>query len=99
MFSGAPRFFIPNSAFHIPHSRDSLSAIRTIPEARGDRLAALGASLGRTEFGGADLGMSGLIEDPAAAVAFQEGLSALDGDQRDEEKAYIMVQALEPRRG
>jgi hypothetical protein len=76
-----------------------LPAIRAIPEARGDRLAALGAGLGRTELDGAHGGMPGLIENPAAAVAFQEGLSPLDGDQRDEKKAYIMVQSFEPGRG
>jgi hypothetical protein len=39
--------------------------------------------------------MAGLVEDPSAAGAFQEGLSPLDGNQGNEEKTYIMVQALE----
>jgi hypothetical protein len=39
--------------------------------------------------------MAGFIEDPAAAVAFQEGLSPLDGDQGNEEKTDVLVQALE----
>jgi hypothetical protein len=82
-------------AFAIPHLRNSLAAIRTIPEARRDRLAALGAGLGRTGLDGAHRGMSGFIEDPAAAVAFQEGLSPLDGNQGDEEKTEVMVQAFE----
>jgi hypothetical protein len=81
------------------HLRDSLSAIRTIPEARGDRLAALGAGLGRTELGGAHVGVAGLIENPAAAAAFQEGLSPLDGNQGNEEKTDVMIQALKPGRG
>jgi len=55
--------------------------------------------LGRTGLDGAHRGMSGFIEDPAAAGAFQEGLSPLNRDQRDEKKAYIVVQALEPGRG
>jgi hypothetical protein len=88
-------FFIPNSTFTIPHSRDSLPAIRAIPEARRDRLAALGAGLGRTGLESACLGMAGFIEDPAAAAAFQEGLSPLDGNQGNEEKTDVMVQALE----
>jgi len=82
-------------AFGIPHLRDSLTAIRTIPEARRDRLAALGAGLGRTRLDRAHMGMSGFIEDPAAAAAFQEGLSPLDGNQGNEEKTEVMVQALE----
>jgi hypothetical protein len=57
-----------------------LPAIRAIPEARGDRLAALGAGLGRTELDGAHVGMAGFIENPAAAAAFQESLSPLDGN-------------------
>jgi hypothetical protein len=81
------------------YSGDSLPAIRTISKARRDRLAALGAGLGGTELDGAHLGMSGFIEDPAAAGAFQEGLSPLNRDQRDEKKAYIVVQALEAGRG
>ena len=81
------------------YSRDSLSAIRTIPEARRDRLAALGAGLGRTELEGAHVGMAGLIENPAAATAFQEGLSPLDGNQGNEEKTDVMVQSFEPGRG
>ncbi len=75
--------------------RDSLPAIGAISGARRHRLAALGAGLGRTELDGAHLGMSGFIEDPAAAAAFQEGLPPLDGDQGNEEKAYVMVQAHE----
>jgi hypothetical protein len=39
--------------------------------------------------------MAGFIKNPAAAVAFQEGLSPLDGNQGNEEKTYVMVQALE----
>jgi hypothetical protein len=81
------------------YSGDSLPAIRTIPEAWRDRLAALGAGLGRTELDGAHLGMSGFIKDPAAARAFQEGLSPLYGNQGNEEKTDVMVQALEPGRG
>ena len=92
-------FFIPHSEFHIPHLGDSLAAIGAIAETRRDRLAALGAGLGRTELGGAHVGMSGFIENPAAAGAFQEGLSPLDGDQGNEEKTDVMVQALEPGRG
>jgi len=76
-----------------------LAAIRTISEARRDRLAALGAGLGRTELDGAQLGMSGFIKDPAAAAAFQEGLSPLDGNQGNEEKTEVMVQALKAGRG
>ena len=104
--------FIPNSALHYvecraalnliwfrAHLRDSLPAIRTISEARRDWLAALGAGLGRTELDGAHLGMPGFIEDAAAAAAFNEGLSPLNRDQRDEKKAYIMVQSFEPGRG
>ena len=81
--------------FDIPHLRDPLPAIRTIPKARRDRLAALGAGLGRTELDGAHLGMSGFIEDPAAAAAFQESLPPLDGNQGNEEKTDVMIQALE----
>jgi len=82
-------------AFAIPHLRNSLPAIRTISKARRDRLAALGAGLGRPGLERACLGMAGFIEDPAAAVALQKGLSPLDGNQGNEEKADVMVQALE----
>jgi hypothetical protein len=40
--------------------------------------------------------MAGFIKNPAASAAFQEGLSPLDGNQRDEKKADIVVKALEP---
>jgi len=40
--------------------------------------------------------MAGFIKNPAAAGAFQKGLSPLDGNQRDEEKTDIVVKALEP---
>jgi hypothetical protein len=40
--------------------------------------------------------MAGLVEDPAAAAAFQEGFSPFDGNQRDEKEADIVVEALEP---
>jgi hypothetical protein len=73
-----------------------LAAIRAIPEARRDRSAALGAVLGRRELDGTHGGMPGFIEDPAAAAAFQEGLSPLDGNQGNEEKTEVMVQALKP---
>jgi len=72
-----------------------LPAIRAIPEFRRDRTAALGTNLGGPELEGACLGMAGLIEDPAATAAFQEGLSPLDGNQGNEEKTYILVKALE----
>jgi hypothetical protein len=39
--------------------------------------------------------MAGFIEDPAAAAAFKKSLPPFDGNQRDEEKTYIMVKALE----
>ena len=45
------------------------------------------------------MGLAGFIEHPAAAVAFQEGLPPLDGNQGDEEKADVMVEALQPGRG
>jgi hypothetical protein len=67
--------------------------------ARRDRLAALGAGLGRTELEGAHVGMAGLIENPAAATAFQESLSPLDGNQGNEEKTDVMVQSFKPGRG
>jgi hypothetical protein len=54
--------------------------------------------LGRTGLDGAHRGMPGFIEDPAAAGAFQEGFSPLDGNQGNEEKTEVMVQALEPGR-
>jgi hypothetical protein len=82
-------------AFGIPHLRNSLAAIRTISEARRDWLAALGAGLGRTGLDGAHRGMPGFIEDPAAAAAFQESLPPLDGNQGNEEKTEVMVQAFE----
>ena len=75
-----------------------MPAIRTIPEAWINRLAALGTSLGGPEFEGACLSAAGFIKDTAAAAAFQEGLSPLDGNQRDEEKADIVVKAFEPGR-
>jgi hypothetical protein len=90
------RSFIPHSAFPIPHSRDSLPAIRTIPEIRRDRVAALGTILRSPEFKGAYLGVTGFIEDAATAVALQEGLSPLDGNQGNEEETDIMVQAFQP---
>jgi hypothetical protein len=88
-----PQFAIPNPKSLLA---DSLAAIRTIPEAWRDRLAALGTVLGRTELDGTHVGMPGFIEDPAAAAAFQERLSPLDGNQGDEEKTEVMVQALKP---
>jgi hypothetical protein len=88
-----PQFSIPNPKSLLA---DSLAAIRTIPEARRDRPAALGAVLGRRELDGTHVGMPGFIENPAAAAAFQEGLSPLDGNQGNEEKTEVMVQALKP---
>jgi hypothetical protein len=38
------------------------------------------------------------IKHPPAAVAFQEGLSPLDGNQGNKEKADIMIQPLQPGR-
>jgi hypothetical protein len=73
-----------------------LPAIRAIPEFRGDRTAAGGACQGGLEFEGAWLGIAGFIEDAAATAAFQEGLSPLDGNQGDEEKADIVVKPFEP---
>ena len=70
--------------------------MRTIPEIRGDRAAALRTSLRRPELGGTCLRPPGFIEDSAAAVTLQEGLSPLDGNQGDEEEAEVMVQALQP---
>ena len=78
------------------HLRYSLPAIRTIPEPRRDRLAALGAGLGGTELDGAHLGMPGFIEDPAAPAALQESLPPLNRNQGDEKKADVMVQAPKP---
>jgi hypothetical protein len=98
----SPLFYPCSSVFiyvQFGYLRNSLAAIGTIPEARGDRLAAPGAGLGWAEFNGAHVGMSGFIEDPAAAAAFQEGLSPLDGNQGNEEKTDVMVQALKPGRG
>jgi hypothetical protein len=42
--------------------------------------------------------MAGLVEDTSAAVAFQEGLPPLDGNQGNEEKTDIVVKTLEPGR-
>ncbi len=72
-----------------------MPAIGAITESGGNRTAALGTNLGGPELEGACLGMAGLVEDPSAAGALQEGLSPLDGDQGNEEKTYIMVEALE----
>jgi hypothetical protein len=90
------KVLIPNSPFAIPHLRDSLSAIRAIPEAWRNRLAALGAGLGGTELDRAHMGMSGFIKNPAAAGAFKERISPFNGNQRDEEKTDIVIKALEP---
>jgi hypothetical protein len=38
------------------------------------------------------------VKHPPAAVAFQEGLSPLDGNQGNKKKADIMVQPLQPSR-
>ncbi len=42
--------------------------------------------------------MAGLIENPAAAAAFKKRFSPFDRNQRDEEKADIVVKTLEPGR-
>jgi hypothetical protein len=42
--------------------------------------------------------MSGFIKDHAAAAAFKERLSPFNGNQRDEEKTDIVIEALEPGR-
>jgi len=42
------------------------------------------------------MGLAGFIEDPAATVTLQEGLSPLDGNQGNEEETDVMVQALQP---
>lgn len=60
-----------------------------------NRLAALGTDLRRPKLDRAHLGMAGLIEDPAAAAAFKESLSSLDGNHRNEEKTDIVIKALE----
>jgi hypothetical protein len=39
---------------------------------------------------------TGVVKNPAAPVAFQEGFSPLDGDEGNEKKAQVMVQAFEP---
>ena len=51
--------------------------------------------MGGSEFEGACLGTAGFIKNPAAAIAFQEGLSPLDGNQGNKEKTDVMVQALQ----
>jgi hypothetical protein len=79
-----------------PSSGNSLAAIRAVAEFGGDRVAALGAFLGRTEFDRAHMGMAGLIENTSAAAAFKKSLPPFDGNQRDKEEADIVVQALEP---
>ncbi len=100
-YSNIPMFFRSHYSIFpsFQYSRDSLAAIWTIPEARGDRLAALGAGLGGTKLEGAHVGMAGFIENPAASAAFQEGLSPLDGNQGNEEKTDVMVQSFKPGRG
>jgi len=75
---------------------NSLPAIRAVPEFGGDRLAALGAGLGGPEFEGAYPGMAGLIEDPSTAATFKKCLPPFDRNQRNEEKADIVVKALQP---
>ena len=42
------------------------------------------------------MGLAGFIEDPAAAVALQEGFPPLDGNQGNEEKTDVVVQAHQP---
>ena len=56
----------------------------------------MGTSPGRPGLERACIGLAGFIEDPAAAAAFQKGLPPLDGNQGDEEKADVMVQAIQP---
>ena len=42
--------------------------------------------------------MAALIKNPTAAVTFQKDLPAFDGDERDEEKAQVMIDALQASR-
>jgi len=39
--------------------------------------------------------VAALIKNPTAAVTFQKDLPAFDGDERDEEKAQVMIDALQ----
>ncbi len=72
-----------------------MTTIWAVAKLGGNGAAALWTSLWRLEFKGAWLGIAGFIEDPAATAAFQEGLSPLDGNQRNEEKADIVVKPFE----
>jgi hypothetical protein len=81
-----------------PSSGNSLAATRAVPEFGGDWLAALGAGAGRPVLERTHMWMAGLVEDTSAAVAFQEGLPPLDGNQGNEEKTDIVVKTLEPGR-
>jgi hypothetical protein len=40
-------------------------------------------------------GPAALIKNPTAAVAFQEDLPPLDREERNKEKAEVMIQTLE----
>jgi hypothetical protein len=39
------------------------------------------------------------IKNPTTAIAFEKAFSPLDRDEGNEEKAYVMVEPFEPRRG
>ncbi len=70
-----------------------------ILEIRAHRPAANGADLGRPERERTPPGSAGFIENPATAFAFQVWLSPFDREERDEEKAHIVVQTSQPGGG
>jgi hypothetical protein len=72
--------------------------VGTIFEVRGELLPTSGASPGG--FGVKEIGLRSplFVKYPTAAIAFQKRLSALDGDQGNEEEADIVVQPFAPGR-
>jgi hypothetical protein len=54
-----------------------------------------GTDLKWLRLGKGRLGPAALIKNPTAAVAFQKDLPSLDREERNKEKAEIMIQALE----
>ena len=70
----------------------------TVFEVRRELFSAARAPPGRILRKEIGLRAALFVKHPAAAVAFQEGLSAPDRNQGNEEKAEIVIQAFPPGR-
>jgi hypothetical protein len=75
-----------------------MPAVGAIFEFRRELFPALRAAAGRFGMKKIRLGAAAFVKNAAATVTFQKRLSALDGNQGDEEQAKIMIPPFPPGR-